>query len=349
MVVFFVHEDELEVCPLSSCFHELFWNCFTGTVPLFFHFLISTFQTWSCKILLLSQELEGRHHIRAFVLSMEQNPVCDQPSSVKTLKAEGSFMSQQKFYIKKWKVSTSQLWNCFGLRKHMLPTFISMNKLPSCFCFFIHAWKINSNFSMNNIFPYSNFCYAITYAKTWKYNSNPQHLSISIHSLVQRQRYHTCTRHKAEWMTLFLCNCLNIDTQSFGLCYSSVWGSEWSSVTKTWRSAQTVLDFPAWPVNPSHHAPHRVSPQDGDVQVLASVIDDLAALVSSPFVEGQSTVERAQVPPQAWISDDDYPRRPGFARRSQIHLAKAVFRHLVTQQRGESILLQGAVFSLAHG
>ncbi len=75
-----------------------------------------------------------------------------------------------------------------------------------------------------------------------------------------------------------------------------------------WSSdEQSKLDFPAWPVHPSHHAPHRVPPQDGDAQVLASdsVLHHLAVVISSPFVEGQSVMQLSQVPQQARIGDDD--------------------------------------------
>lgn len=121
---------------------------------------------------------------------------------------------------------------------------------------------------------------------------------------------------------------------------------------------QTVLDLPARPIHPSHHAPHRVPPQDGDVQVPSgvSVLDDLAVVVGSPFVDGQSAARRPppqQLPPQARVGDDDHPRAAAFARRGNVAVADGAFGRFVAQQRGVSLLLQGAaaaaVVRLAHG
>lgn len=128
--------------------------------------------------------------------------------------------------------------------------------------------------------------------------------------------------------------------------------SWWSSaLLEPWQARDTVLDFPAWPVHPPHHAPHCVPPQDGDAQVLAgpSVLDDLVVVVSSLMVEGQSVVQRPEVPPHARIGNDNDSLSSGFACSSQVWLAKAVFYPVVTQQWCQSILLQGAVFGLAHG
>lgn len=124
----------------------------------------------------------------------------------------------------------------------------------------------------------------------------------------------------------------------------------WTSVSAPWQAEHTVLDFPAWPVHSSHHAPHGVPPQDGDAQVLAglSVIDELVVVFSSAL-EGQSVVQHPQVPQQTWIGNDDDPRSSGFACSGQICVDEAVFHPLFTQQWSESILLQGGVFSLAHG
>lgn len=114
--------------------------------------------------------------------------------------------------------------------------------------------------------------------------------------------------------------------------------------TKGWQSVavRALLDFPAGPIHPPDHAPHSVPPQNGDVRVLAVV-------VSSPLVDGQSAVQPPQVPPQAWIGDDDYPLPSAFARCCHVCFDQGVFWCLVAQQRDESIPLQGAVVGLAHG
>jgi len=177
----------------------------------------------------------------------------------------------------------------------------------------------------------------------WKDN-NLQHFSFQI-----------CKRHKTEFNDIYseICSNFNLNAQISGSRYNSL-QSERHDVVLRWVTlrSRTVLDLPARPVHPSHHAPHGVPPQDGDVQLLSSisVLGGLAVVVSRALVGGQSIVQHSQVPPKARISsNNDYLRHSGFGPRGQICIAKAIFHRLIAQKWGKSLLLKGSFFSLTHG
>lgn len=115
---------------------------------------------------------------------------------------------------------------------------------------------------------------------------------------------------------------------------------------------ETVLDLPAWPVDPAHHAPHGVPPEDGDIQVLAGapVVHHLVVVVLGPLLEErQPAVQRPQVPPHAGVGHHDHPLRPGFAAGRRLHVGKVALLPVVGQQGGQRFLLEGAVLALPQG
>lgn len=131
-------------------------------------------------------------------------------------------------------------------------------------------------------------------------------------------------------------------------CYSdrSAAGGNFSAVV--WGS---VSDLPARPVDPTHHAPHGVPPEDGDTQVLAGamVFHHLVIVISPLLEERQPTVQCPQVPPHGWVGHHDHPLRPASATGRRLPVSKVALLSVVSQQRGERFLFEGAVLALPDG
>lgn len=114
---------------------------------------------------------------------------------------------------------------------------------------------------------------------------------------------------------------------------------------------ESVLDLPAWPVDPAHHAPHGVPPEDGNIQVLAGapVVRHLVVVLGPLLEERQPAAQRPQVPPRAGVGHHDHPLRPGFAAARRLHVGKVALLPVVGQQRGQRFPLEGAVLALPQG
>lgn len=106
------------------------------------------------------------------------------------------------------------------------------------------------------------------------------------------------------------------------------------------------LDLPAWPIHPSHHAFHCVPPQDRDAQVLDAIRVSCGLVAAARSLLVKSIL---QCSPESGTGNNNDPLPSGFAWTSQICFIQTVLHPLFTQQRGDGILFQGVVFSLAHG
>lgn len=106
------------------------------------------------------------------------------------------------------------------------------------------------------------------------------------------------------------------------------------------------LDLPAWPVHPSHHAFHCVPPQDGNAQFLDGIGVRCGLVAAAGSLLVKSIAERS---PQTGTGNHNDPLPSRFACTRQICFIQSTLGLIHAQQGGEGILLQGVVFSLAHG
>lgn len=136
------------------------------------------------------------------------------------------------------------------------------------------------------------------------------------------------------------------------ICYSYRRTAGGNTAQSKSRAAvqESVLDLPAWSVHPTHHAPHGVPPEDGDIQVLAGapVVRHLAVVIGPLLEERQPAVQCSQVPPHGWVGHHDHPLVPGFATGCRLHVGKIALLPVVGKQRGQGILLEGAVLVLPY-